>query len=663
MNELILELYSEEIPSFAQQPAAEGFSEIFTNFFNKQNIKFHQINSFCGPCRITLRITGLSFDAADENIRGPKKNSDANVLNGFCNKNKVNVDDLTVKEENGVEYYFLYKKNTNTLESLLLDNLSKLISSYVWPKSMRWNTYLINWIRPLRNILCLLNNQILPIEYGHIKANNLTFGHKFFAHKSLTINSWDEYQNNLLNAFVVLSKNERKSLISNQLEKICQDNTLALNQDAKLLDEISGLVEYPSVLVGDIPQQFMQLPQELLISCLRLHQKYFTCNDAAGKLANKFLFVCNSPLKDFNVIIDGNQKVLSARLADALYFYNQDLKHSLESRFESLQKIIFHSKLGTVKDKSLRLQSLCKYLKPDNQDLHLAAKLCKCDLLTEVVQEFPELQGIISKYYAANDNLNTNISQTVAKHYSPQGANDEVPEGDAAILSLADKIDSLVGLFLAGERATSSKDPYALRRNTISILRIIFSNKFEINLEEVFEYAASLYPIPQGKELLKELESFFIDRLKNMLSKEYDLKILNCLIKDDLKNLSQIELQAKKLSEFCKTENWNLLLGAYKRVVNILGKQTKAASVEPDIFNNPYELALFNQANAVASGNLRQDFIENLHELLPLVKTINEFFDNVFINDEIEQISRNRINLSYQIKELFDRYLCFRNFL
>jgi glycyl-tRNA synthetase beta chain len=665
MSELILELYSEEIPALAQQPAADGFTEIFTSFCNKQNIKFAKVESFSGPCRITLRITGLIFEAFDENIRGPKKDSSEVVINGFCNKNKASIDELIIKSENGIEYYFLHKKNTHTLESLLLDNISKLISSYSWPKSMKWGSYAISWIRPLKNILCLLDGKVLQFQHGHLNSNNLTFGHKFFHSNAIKINSWQEYENSLSETKVILSRDTRKALIQTQLATICQKHSLILNQDPKLLDEIVGLVEHPKVLLGNIPEKFIRLPQELLISCLRLHQKYFTCNNYDGGLASKFLFVCNSPLEDCSNIISGNEKVLNARLSDALYFYEQDLKHSLESRLTRLHKVVFHSKIGTMLDKAIRLEQICKFLSPTNHDLHLAAKLCKCDLITEVVSEFPELQGIISSYYAANDGLNSSIGECISEHYNPQGANDQVPKGDAAILSLADKLDNLVGLLLAGEKATSSKDPYGLRRNAIGILRIILSNQLPIDLNSAITYVVSLYKLPEAAtpDFFKQLNIFIVERLKNLLSKDYDPKIINCVITDEITDIVAGVAMLEKLSAFCKTPKWQISLSAYKRIVNIIGKNSSIGLVNEQILHNEYEKKLWQQSNVLLKRIPSNDFFQNIDEIALLVTFIDAFFDNVLVNDENKEVAQNRLNLSKYLRDIFDQVLNFRSFL
>jgi glycyl-tRNA synthetase beta chain len=666
MKELLLECYSEEIPASLQQSAKEGFAQIFANFFDKNNVKFQAIKTYAGPCRITLHISGLEFVALSEVIRGPRLDVAANVLDGFCSKYKISVNDLIIKTENDATYYYLHKKNYATLESLLISNIPKLLASYTWPKSMYWGNYDIKWIRPLKNILCILDGKILAIEYGHLKANNITFGHKFFSNSQLEVESFDDYAKKLNANSVIFDQDDRKKTICTQLEDLCIKHELVLNSDSKLLEEVIGLVEYPTVLLGDVPEEFMILPAELLISCLKNHQKYFTCNQN-NKLANKFLFVCNSPIKDFTKIIQGNEKVLYARLSDALYFYNQDLKHTLESRLPALEKVIFHSKLGTMRSKIFRIQELCKYLYPDDQELHLAAKLCKCDLVSQIVQEFSELQGIISKYYAIADGLSSNIANAIAGHYRPQGAVDEVPNGVAATLSLVDKLDSLVGLFLAQEKATSSKDPYGLRRSAIGILRTILKHQLPINLEKLIIHSIKLYSktIQPQEDTFDSIKSFILDRLKNLLSKTYSAKLIDCVLDDDLSLIADIETKIEKLADFCKTQNWEIIFGAYKRIANILDKKTSNKlnkdSVKTELFSSKYEQDLFDAANTISINS--QDLIQNIMSLNALVEPINQFFDNVLVNDKHAAVAQNRQYLSRYLISIFEQVLSFKKLL
>ncbi len=665
MKELLLECYSQEIPSTLQALAIEGFVKIFSNFFDSNNVKFQSVKGYVGACRIVLHVNGLEFSAKDELIRGPRQDAADNILDSFCKKYQVDKGDLILKALDAGTYYCLPAKNQETLESLLINNIPKLLASYSWPKSMHWGNYDIKWIRPLENILCLLQGRVLPIEYGHLKANDVTFGHKFFNNDPLRVVSFDDYAKKLKTNNVILDQEERKQIIHQQLKQICTQHNLELNDDEDLLDELVGLVEYPVVLLGDIPQEFMSLPPELLTCCLKNHQKYFTCN-AQAKLANKFLFVSNWPIKDFTQIIQGNQRVLQARLSDAAYFFHQDFNDDFESKLQALEKIVFHSKLGTMLAKVLRIHKICQYLYPDDKELHLAAKLCKCDLATGVVQEFPELQGVISKYYAFKYCSNSNVAGAIAAHYSPEGLLDKVPSGMAAILSLADKLDSLVGLFLAQEKATSSKDPYGLRRNAIGILRIILEHQLGLNLEKLIAYSIKLYGqiIQPQEDSFKTIKNFILDRLKNLLNKTYSAKIIDCLLADDLSSLTNIEINLENLTAFCKISDWEMIFAAYRRAAGILGKDAQNLlniEVNKELFATQYEHDLFSAANKIIIS--KTDLIQDLMILETLVKPVTNFFDNVLVNDKAKEVVQNRQNLIRHVLSIFDKVLSFKKLL
>jgi glycyl-tRNA synthetase beta chain len=665
MKELLIECYSEEIPSACQQLAAQAFVDIFSSFLGKHCATFQSIKGYFGPCRITLHINGLKLNASDELVRGPRSDAESGTLESFCQKHQASLSDLTLQDQGDNKYYYLSKKNHDTLESLLMNNIPKLLASYNWPKSMCWGNYDIKWIRPLKNILCLLQGKILPIRYGHLQGNNITFGHKFFNNEPLVIDSFKEYEKKLRTNNVILDQDERKAIIHDQLQEICLKDNLELNSDNDLLNELVGLVEYPVVISSDIPQEFIELPPELLICCLKNHQKYFTCR-AGDKIANKFLFVSNWPIKDFSKIIQGNQRVLQARLSDAAHFFYQDLNDDFQSKLQDLEKIVFHSKLGTMLAKVLRICKICQYLYPDNRELHLAAKLSKCDLATSVVQEFPELQGVISRYYAFRYCSNKNVAEAIAQHYAPVGLMDKVPSDMAAILSLVDKLDSLVGLFLAQEKATSSKDPYGFRRNAIGVLRIILEHKLSINLEKLIAYSIKLYGqiIQPQANSFQAIKNFILDRLKNLLNKTYSIKIINCILQDDLSLLNDLEANLEKLTSFCQTSDWEAIIAAYRRITGVLHKNTRNtddAQVNKELFTTKYEHNLFDTANQINFKNT--DIIQNIVRLEILIKPIDEFFDNVLVNDKEYTVAQNRQNLICYILGVFDRVLSFKELL
>jgi len=655
MSSLLFELYSEEIPALMQERALSSLLDAFKQVFVKHNITFKEENGAVGPCRISVYFNSLEVGLVEIKLRGPNLDSGPEILDRFCSKHAVKASDLIVEEERGKKYYYLTKKNDSSLEDILLSEIPKILSSFSWPKSMRWGDYQISWIRPLKNILCLLDGKALPVKYGHLTANNITFGHKFFAPQSLKITSWNDYQSQLSKNHVIIS--DRKYLIKRQLAEICQKNALVLNEDEKLIEEVAGLTEYPTMLLGEIAQEFMSLPPELLTLCLRVHQRYFTCQNLDGSLANKFIFASNLPVKDFTEVIEGNKRVLAARLSDALYFYKRDLKEDLESKFTDLSNVVFHLKLGNMQEKVLRIEKISKFLRPFDKDLHLAARLCKCDLLTEAVKEFPELQGVMSKYYAPKPQ----VGEIIASHYSPKGANDKVPELQASILSIADKIDTLVGLLIAGERVTSSKDPYGIRRNAISILRIILEHNLEVNLKELIQFILDLYDnIDFNKsEALDLIQSFILDKLDSLLEQKYSSQIVRLVIKNDLSSVISLQDQVAELENIYHTENFASIVAAYKRLYNITDKKSESSKVDAQIFETEYERELY-----MGLLNIKLSTIQaSITELLKLVPQINNLLDNVLINDPDKRLSQNRINLVMQTQSLFDRVLHFKSLI
>lgn len=652
MSSLLFELYSEEIPALMQEKALSNLLDIFKQSFQKHNITFKEEKGAVGPCRMSVCFDGLKVELVETKLRGPSLDSGSEVLDKFCSKHNVKASDLVVGKEREKEYYYFTKKSNDSLEDILLLEISKILSSFSWPKSMRWGDYQISWIRPLKNILCLLDGKVLPIKHGHLTANDITFGHKFFALKPLKIISWNDYQNQLSKNHVMISG--RKGLIKKQLAEICKKNNLILNEDEKLIEEVTGLTEYPTMLLGEIAPEFMNLPPELLTLCLKVHQRYFTCQNPDGSLANKFIFASNLPIKDFTEVIEGNKRVLAARLSDALYFYNRDLKEALESKFADLNNVVFHLRLGSMQEKVLRIEKICKYLKPLDKDLHLAARLCKCDLLTDTVKEFPELQGVMSKYYAPDPQ----VGEIITTHYSPKGANDKVPELKASILSIADKIDTLVGLLVAGEKVTSSKDPYGIRRNAISILRIILEHSFEINLKELIQFTLELYDNIEFDKLesLDLIQNFILDKFDSLLEQKYGSEVVHLVIKNDLSSVIALRDQIEELEKIYQTKNFTSLTAAYKRLCNITDKKSEGSEVDSQIFETQYERELYAGLLNIKLSTMQA----SISELLKLVPQINDLLDNVLINNQDKRLAQNRVNLVLQTKSLFDQVLHFR---
>ncbi|WP_341751869.1 glycine--tRNA ligase subunit beta [Candidatus Tisiphia endosymbiont of Piscicola geometra] len=672
MSELLLELFSEEIPALMQKNAAESYKTIFTTILQESEL-VADVQLYVGSRRIAVHITNLpkSILPKEITIRGPKVSATQQAVEGFCRSNNIEQNKLSTLLVQGQLYYIIAKSSIETdIRVLLQEIIPKAISKYIWSKSMYWGNYDISWIRPLRNILCIFDGEILAIKYGHLTANNITFGHRFLSPEPITIDSFSEYQNKLRESNVIIDQEERKEIIKSQLSKIANTLNLVIKDDEKLLEEVTGLVELPVVMAGKIPEIFLQLPSEVLVSSMRTHQKYFSTFDQAGNFAPYFLFVSNMR-HDQNVIISGNEKVLAARLSDALYFYQQDLSNSLESKLPKLEQITFHAKLGSIKQKTERIDDICNYLMPGNQDLQVAAKLCKSDLTTEMGGEFPELQGIMGYYYAKAEGLNDQIALAIRDHYKPQGPSDNLPMGNSAILAIADKLDSLVGLILIGEEPNGSRDPYSLRRQALGIIRIILANKLNIDIKELVAYVVHLYQtmfedvkggghdsgLNKTSQIILE---FLEERAKYYFKNHYDISLINAVLDFDIERdlvISEIKLGA--LQKFLAGVDGENLLTIYKRANNILEGSNIEGEVDQKAFVSQYEQQLFLSLGVISkqidSSIVEKDFTKTLSLLLEILKPVNEFFDNVMVKDQDRNIANNRLLLLRMVTQLFDK--------
>ncbi|AGJ01480.1 glycine--tRNA ligase subunit beta [Rickettsia prowazekii] len=657
MSELLLELFSEEIPAFMQKNAEEGYLKIFTKIFEENEI-FAKVQVFAGPRRITLHATHVPkvILPKEEEIKGPSIEAPEIAINGFCKAHNVSKLDLSTKLRNNKLYYFFVKKTKERetkeiLPKIIIDAINK----YSWTKSMFWGCYKIKWIRPLRNILCIFDGEILPLRFGHLSTNNITYGHRLTNNKKLEIIDFENYRNKLLENNVILERLKREEIIKVGLLELANAQNLNIKQDVCLIEEVTGLSEFPIVLLGKIPQKFLELPEEVIVSVMRTHQKYFCLFDKNGSFAPYFLFVINGRFVNTELIIQGNEKVLSARLADALYFYKNDIAKTLESRLDKLKSVIFHTKLGSLKEKVDRITDICRYIAPDNIDLIMAAKLCKSDLVSDMVGEFPDLQGIMGYYYAKHEELNEEVAKAIRDHYKPQGLNDNVPSGNATLLALADKLDSLVGLIIVGETPNGSGDPYALRRQALGIIRIIIENKLEINFINLISFSVSLYKVSSNSHL-DSVISFFEERAKFYFKNDYDITLINAVL--DL-NLVDTKFKLDTLKEFLVQDVGKQLLNAYKRVSNIMGNQKITGLVDASLFSTQYEKELFEVIQKISQQIIviiaNKDYQKALNLLSSLLKPITSFFDNVLVNDSDPKIAQNRLSLLQNTCEVFDK--------
>lgn len=664
MAEFLLEIFSEEIPARMQEKAAADLARLVTDRLNQANIKYESTVSHVTARRLTLHIENVALVQPDisEEKRGPRADAPDVAVEGFLRGAGVTREQLVTRDDKkGTFLYALINEKGRNSKEIIAEFMPDIIRNFPWPKSQRWGSGTLRWVRPMHNILCLLDGGVVEFDVDDIKSTNITYGHRFMAPDAIEVNSFGHYCDELRKGFVILDRNERIELIKKDAAILATDAELLLTEDVSLLNEVAGLAEYPVVLLGAFDDEFLDVPPEALTSAMRTHQKYFSLQKPDGSLASKFIFVSNIKADDDGAkIIDGNERVLRARLGDTKFFWDQDLKSTLADRLPALDSIVFHAKLGTVGERVKRLEELSGYIAneidADAEKARIAAKLSKSDLVTGMVDECPELQGLMGKYFALEEGLDVSIANAIADHYSPKGPSDSCPSNPVSIaVSLAEKIDTLVGFFAIEEKPTGSKDPFALRRAALGIIRLVIENGVRINLEKVMKEAAKLYHLTSD---IEELRSFFWDRLKVYAK---DKGIRHDVIGAEF-NWDFVELMAKAdaVQKFITTDDGMNLLAGYKRAANILSAEEKKEGqqykgiVKNELLNIDEEKVLFDVLLTVdiKVGNaVREErFEEAMVDLSSLRTPIDNFFEKVTVNSDDQSTRVNRLELLSQIR-------------
>lgn len=649
MNELLLELFSEEIPARMQVKAAESLLETLLKELQKLRIEYSNAQYFVTPRRITLYVNNIPSQLPEQIIekKGPKVDAKHEAIEGFLRSVGLKKEELSIID--GCFYANKLEAAKQT-SSILQNIIEQALVSFTWPKSMRLSgESRSRWVRPLRNILCLFDNKILPVSFASLQANNYSFGHRFMAPEKLEINSFIDYKNKMEKAFVLLSDKEREKIIISRAQELAKEKGLNVILETNLLNEVVGLIEYPNILLGTIEPQFMELPKEVLVSAMKNHQRYFYLEDNNGNIAPYFIFVSNIKLQNDSSIIAGNEKVLKARFSDAKFFWEQDLKIPYSQNLAKLAKMTFHSKLGNMFDKTNRIIALAEFIADKIQFTNKilvkkAALLAKTDLVSEMVGEFPELQGTIGKYYAQQAGEEKEVALAIEEHYRPI---DNEDTGNISLLgtiiAISDKLDSIIGLWIAGEKPTSSKDPFALRRAALGIIKLIKYHQLDLSLKSLLETAISNYNLEVSDSINNEITIFFNDRLKYYLKAEgfrHDLIMASLATNSD--NIYNSIEKLIQLQEFMKTKDSGKMLFSIKRVLNILDNSKPNLEVKLELLQ-PVEQALYNKFLISKP---------TLEGILELSDTINKFFDDVLVNDSNLELKQNRLNLLYNVAYL-----------
>jgi glycyl-tRNA synthetase beta chain len=675
MAELLLELFSEEIPARMQGRAAASLAELVGTALDEAELAHGSLTSYSTPRRLTLVVRDLAASQPDVEIerRGPRVGAPAQALEGFLGS--LGIDDYRLEERDdkkGKVHVARYLRRGQPTRDVLAPLLGQILARFPWQKSMRWGDHPVRWVRPLHGIVCLLDGEVVPVVFGSVKAGHTTQGHRFLAPGPIAVQGFEDYRRKLEAAYVQLDAGERERRIAAGADRLATEAQLRVRHDPGLLGELSGLVEWPVPLLGRIDQRFMALPQEVLVTAMRQHQKYLALEDAQGRLADRFVIVANLEAGDGAAIVAGNERVLRARLWDAQFFWDQDRRATLASRVPQLDGVVFHARLGSLGDKVRRMEALAPWLArrvpgADADHARRAARLCKADLVSEMVGELPELQGVMGRYYALDAGEPDNIAAAIAEHYAPQGPADRCPTAPTSVVTaLADKLDTLAGFFAIGEKPTGSRDPFALRRAALGVLRLVLENRLRLALRAAFGQALATY----AKRMLEldsdavagELLDFFADRLKVHLRAEgvrHDLisAVFAAGHDDDL-----IRLLAKvdALRDFLATEDGANLLIAHRRASNIVRIEEKrdgrtyAGKPDRQRLQQDEERMLFFRLKSVGgdiAGALeREAFTEAMAALAGLRRPVDAFFDRVTVNTDDSAQRENRLQLLAQIR-------------
>jgi glycyl-tRNA synthetase beta chain len=679
MAELLFELFSEEIPARMQGRAKDDLARLLGATLGDAGLEYKSIETFATPRRLTAVVEGLPARSPDirEERKGPRVDAPEAAIKGFLKAAGLACVDKAEKRDDkkGAYYVAIIEKPGRATSEVIGAIVPDIVKSFPWPKSMRWGSSELRWVRPLHSILCLLDGKVVEFEIDGIKSGNETRGHRFMAPEPFSAKSFADYEKKLREAKVVLDGDERALIISDEAHSLAKRHGFELVEDEGLLAENAGLTEWPVALMGSFDESFLSVPPEVLATSMKAHQKCFSVRKGE-KLANRFILVANLKAEDRgHAIISGNERVIAARLSDAKFFFDQDRKVMLPDRVLELKEIVFHEKLGSQYERVQRIWHLAREIASlvgaDPDLAERAAILAKADLVSGMVGEFPELQGVMGRYYALDQKEDASVANAIAAHYKPLGPSDAVPREPVAIaVALADKLDTLVGFWAIDEKPTGSKDPYALRRSALGVIRIILENKLRLHLMDALEFQIDKVVKARGnikwahrqvEQRNVDLLAFFADRLKVHLRDQgarHDLVDAVFALGGD--DLLMVVRRVEALGRFLDTEDGEHLLTGTKRAINILRIEEKKDSTtydqppDPKLFKRPEEKALSKGVDevekAAAAAVVREDFEAAMAEMAKLRQPVDEFFDHVTVNATESELRANRLRLLNRIR-------------
>lgn len=676
----LLEVGVEEFPARFIGDAKKQLSENFEAVLKEERVSFNEIKSYSTPRRLTIIVDGLSdFGGSEESVvKGPAKRialddsgNPTKALLGFMRGQNISRDDIVFQELNGEEYvYGKVLSEGKKLEEVLSLKMADVIKNINFPKSMKWGGKNLKFARPIRWIVSILDDSILPFELEGIIASNITKGHRFLGSQNIELTNSDSYKDILRDNFVIVDETERKDIIRYSSEKLAREKGGSVEKDEDLLDEVTNLVEYPTPIIGRIKDEYLALPFDVVTTPMKEHLRYFPVLDDKGRLLPYFITVRNGDDNFVDTVVKGNEKVLGARLEDAKFFYKEDISHDLEFFVEKLKTITFQEKLGSVYDKTIRIRKLTEkiadYLEVGEEtkkNLDRASYLAKADLVTKMVTEFTELQGKIGMEYATESGENEIVSLAIFEQYLPKFAGDKLPSTTAgAVLSIADKLDSICGLFAIGIQPTGSQDPFALRRSAIGIINIIMDKKVNVSLMDLIDFSLYIYVEETGlatdfNKVRKEILEFFIGRVKNLfLDQGISYDVIDSIVKTGTDNIYDMKIRGEKINSWIKDQNINDILAAFNRLATLAIK-TDTSEVKRDLLAG-YEVDLFDSYNnleeKVNTLIHKKEYDKALSALITLREPIDKFFDNVMVMVEDEKLKNNRLAL---LRKIYDMML------
>ncbi len=666
-KDYLFEIGTEEMPAHVVAKSVKQLADRTGKFLKDNGLSFENIKTFSTPRRLTILVQELAEKQADidEIKKGPSKkialDKDGNwskAAEGFVRGQNMSVDDIYFQKIKDVEYAYIHVKKEGKKATEILLGMDQIVKELAFPTKMRWGNYDLEFVRPIHWIVSLFGSEIIPVKILDIVAGRKTYGHRFLG-ESLVLATSDDYESALKSQFVIADANQRKNMILSQINSLCEKNDWQVKIDSGLLEEVTNLVEYPTIFSGSFNEKYLNIPKEVLITSMKDNQRYFEVYDHEGTLINHFIAIRNGNSDYLDNVIAGNEKVLVARLDDAQFFYDEDKKYPLSHFVEKLSSVSFHDKIGSMAEKMLRVKLIGEYIgekinisSSELADFDRAADIYKFDLVTNMVGEFAELQGIMGTHYAELAGERKAVSQAIKESYLPSSADGDLPTTKiGSLLSIADKLDTIIAFFGAGMIPNSSNDPYALRRSAYGIVRILINQSWNISIEDALKDIIALLKgktvakLPNDEATQAEISDFIINRVKQLLQvKKYSYDVIDTVLASNQQNVANILSIADILQENHDDSKFKKVVESLTRIANILKKAdfSEAEQINPDLFENNSEKALYDKINLLLDKSL--DVKTLYSEFVQLQPVIDEYFDSNMILDKNEAVKINRLS-------------------